>query len=61
MLDAQLLTIREIEATLKLGHTKTAELIAHGEIETFKIGSRRLTTTDLLQKFISRTIEEQTA
>ena len=56
-----LLSVKDIEDTLKLGHTKTAELIACGEIKTFKIGRRRLTTPDMLQGFIDRKIEEQVA
>ena len=60
-MNSQLLTVREIESALRLGHTKTAELIACGEIKTFKIGRRRLTTPDMLQGFIERKIEEQVA
>ena len=56
-----LLTVREIEDTLNLGHTKTAELIRTGEIETLKIGSRRLTTPEALDKFIQRKLKEQAA
>ncbi len=55
----QLLTVRDIESALKLGHTKTYELIRAGEIETFTIGSRRMTTPALLQKFIDGKIREQ--
>ena len=55
----QLLTIRDIESALKLGHTKTYELIRAGEIETFTIGSRRMTTPALLRKFIDGKIKEQ--
>ena len=55
----QLLTVRDIESQLKLGHTKTYELIKAGEIETFTIGSRRMTTPTLLQKFIDGKIREQ--
>ena len=61
MITKPLLTVKDIEDTLKLGHTKTAELIACGEIQTFKIGRRRLTTPDLLQGFIDQKIEEQAA
>ena len=60
-LNDQLLTVRDIESTLRLGHTKTSELISAGEIETFTIGRRRMTTPTLLQKFIDRMIEEQVA
>lgn len=57
----QLLTVRDIESTLKLGHTKTYELIKAGEIETFTIGRRRMSTPALLQKFIDGKIREQAA
>ena len=56
-----LLSVKDIEETLKLGHTKTSELIACGEIETFKIGRLRRTTPALLQKFIDLKIEDQLA
>ena len=55
----QLLTVRDIESALKLGHTKTSELISRGEIKTFTIGRRRMTTPALLQKFIDGKIKEQ--
>ncbi len=55
----QLLSVRDIETTLNLGHTKTSQLISDGEIETFTIGRRRMTTPALLQKFIDRKIQEQ--
>ncbi len=58
-MDNQLLTVRDISSTLKLGHTKTYELINAGEIETFTIGSRRMTTPALLKKFIDGKIKEQ--
>ena len=58
-LNDQLLSVRDIEAALKLGHTKTYELIKAGEIETFTIGSRRMTTPSLLRKFIDGKIKEQ--
>jgi len=57
----QLLTVRDIESWLKLGHTKTYELIRAGEIETFTIGRRRMSTPALLQKFIDGKIREQAA
>ena len=58
-MDNQLLTVRDISSTLKLGHTKTYELINAGEIETFTIGRRRMSTPALLQKFIDGKIKEQ--
>ncbi len=60
-MNEQLLTIRDISSTLKIGHTKTYELINAGEIETFTIGRRRMSTPALLQKFIDQKIQEQIA
>lgn len=56
----ELLDVKDIEAILGLGHTKTTELIAKGEIQSFKIGRRRKATQEALQEFIDRKIEEQT-
>ncbi len=58
-LNDQLLSVRDIESALNLGHTKTSQLISEGEIETFTIGRRRMTTPALLQKFIDQKIREQ--
>ena len=57
-LNTQLLTIRELEDTLKLGHTKTYELINAGEIQTLKIGRRRLAVQKSVENFISRMIKD---
>ena len=46
--DTTLLTVKELEQLLKLGHTKVHELLASGEIPSLKIGkSRRIRKTDL--------------
>jgi len=60
-LNTQLLTVKDIESRTKLGHTKMAELIRTGEIQTFKIGRRRLATEDALLEFIQRKMDEQAA
>lgn len=57
----QLLTVKDIESTLKLGHTSVYQLIRTGEIETFTIGRRRMSTPALLQKFIDGKIRDQAA
>ncbi len=57
LLNDELLSVKDIESALKLGHTKTYELIKAGEIETFTIGSRRMTTPALLRKFIDGKIK----
>ena len=58
-LNDELLSVKDIESKLKLGHTKTYQLINAGEIETFTIGSRRMTTPALLKKFIDGKIKDQ--
>ena len=60
-MNIKLITVKEIEATLSLGHTKIAELIRTGELETLKIGRRRYTTPAMLEAFIERKIAEQAA
>ena len=57
-MNTQLLTVKDIESSLQLGHTKTAELIRTKQIETFKIGRRRMATPDALEKFIQQKLEE---
>ena len=59
LLNDELLSVKDIESKLKLGHTKTYELIKAGEIQTFTIGSRRMSTPALLKKFIVGKIKEQ--
>ena len=53
-MNTELLSIRDIEEALKLGHTKVCELIADGDIESIKIGRRRLATPEAIDKFITR-------
>ena len=53
-MEQQLLTVKEIQSALRLGHTRIYELINSGEIETFKIGRRRMATAEALDKFIKR-------
>lgn len=50
----ELLSIKDIQSALKLGRTKVCELIADGDIESIKIGRRRLTTPDAIDRFIAR-------
>jgi len=50
--------VKDIEIALQLGHTKVSELIRTGEIKTFKIGRRRLTTPKALKKFIERKLND---
>ncbi len=50
----ELLSIKDIQSALKLGRTKVCELIADGDIESMKIGRRRLSTPDAIDRFIAR-------
>ena len=57
-----LLSLKETEAALNLGHTKVCELVADGDIESIKIGRRRLITPEAIDRFIERmTAGEPTA
>lgn len=60
-MNQQLLSIKEIEQSLSLGHTKTAELIRTGELQTIKIGRARRSTPAWISDFIQRKLEEQHA
>ena len=52
-MDAKLLSVKDTEETLNLGHTKVCELIADGDIESIKIGRRRLVTPEAIDRFIA--------
>ncbi len=53
-MNINLLSIKNTEEALNLGHTKVCELIADGDIESIKIGRRRLITPEAINKFIAR-------
>ena len=53
-MNTKLLSLKDTEAALNLGHTKVCELIADGDIESIKIGRRRLITPEAISKFIAR-------
>ena len=53
-MNINLLSIKNTEEVLNLGHTKVCELIADGDIESIKIGRRRLITPEAISKFIAR-------
>jgi excisionase family DNA binding protein len=57
--NAPLLTIEEAAALLKIGRTNTYGLVMAGQIQSVKIGRRRLVVASGLQVFIDRLIEEQ--
>lgn len=53
-----LLSIKDVERETDLGHTKVCELIASGEIESIKVGRRRLIPKVSLEKFVERQLEK---
>ncbi len=53
-MNTKLLSLKETEAALNLGHTKVCELIADGDIESIKVGRRRLITPEAIDRFIER-------
>ena len=55
---SKLLTVKETEAVLRLGHTKVCELISKGEIETLLIGRSRRVPEDAVNRFIQRKMKE---
>lgn len=55
-MNTKLLSVKDIEAALNLGHTKVCELIADGDIESIKIGRRRLIRPEAIDRFIERMV-----
>ena len=52
-----LMTVKELERHLRLGHTKIHELLRTGEIPSLKIGkSRRVRRTDL-ERFLEALVD----
>lgn len=57
----ELLTVKEAEQKLKLGHTKVYELLRSGELPSIKIGRSRRVTSEGLKEFIQRKVQEQSS
>ena len=57
-LNDEAIDVEEIKSTLKIGHTKVYELFHTGEIPTFKIGRRRLSTRRTLNDYMNRKLSE---
>ena len=53
-MNSKLLSVKDTEEALNLGHTKVCELIADGDIESIKIGRRRLIRPEAIDRFIER-------
>ncbi len=54
-----LLTIEEAAEMLRIGRTNAYGLVMGGQIQSVKIGRRRLVVTSSIEAFISRLLEEQ--
>ncbi len=54
-----LLTVEESAQMLGLGRTHTYGLVMGGQIQSVKIGRRRLVVTSSIEVYISRLLEEQ--
>jgi excisionase family DNA binding protein len=51
-LNVSLLSVKDAEEILSLGHTKVCELIADGDLKSIKIGRRRLIPQVAIEEFI---------
>ena len=56
---ALLVTIEEAAALLKIGRTNTYGLVMSGQLQSVKIGRRRLIVTSSILAFIDRLLVEQ--
>ena len=54
-----LLTIKDVEARLKLGHTKVTELVISGELPSLKIGRNRRVRPEDLNTFIEELLIQE--
>lgn len=54
-----LVPVEEAAAILSLGRSKVFELLAAGEIESLKIGRRRLIPRQALDAFVTRECQDQ--
>ena len=56
---APLLTVEEAASLLKIGRTNTYGLVMAGQLQSVKIGRRRLVVTASILAFIDQLLEEQ--
>ncbi len=54
-----LLDVDEVATALGLGHTKTWQLVASGEIFSVRVGKRRLVPFTSVEKYVADLIEKQ--
>lgn len=54
-----LLTVEEVAAQLRLGRTRTYQLVMSGQIRSVNIGRRRLVLRESLEEFVRRLVDER--
>lgn len=54
-----LLTVEEAAALLRLGRTTTFELVMRGDIQSVKIGRRRLVVREGLDQYVAELLRSQ--
>jgi excisionase family DNA binding protein len=52
--ETEILSIKDVAATLRVSPRQVARLIAQGELPSFRIGSRRLVRAATLSEFVQR-------
>ena len=53
------LTVEEAAALLRIGRTRTFDLVMRGEIQSVKVGRRRLVVREGLSRYVSVLLEAQ--
>jgi len=57
--ESLLLTVEEAAALLRIGRTTTFELVMRGQLESVRIGRRRLVVRDGLQRYVAALLTAQ--
>jgi excisionase family DNA binding protein len=57
--DSLLLTVEEAAALLHIGRTTTYELVMRGQIQSVRIGRRRLVVREGLQRYVAALLTAQ--
>lgn len=55
----EILSVKEIEDYLGLGHSTVSNLIISKKLKSFKVGNRRLIRRSAIEKFINQAEEEE--
>lgn len=53
------MSVEEAAKSLRIGRTRTFELVARGDLRSVKIGSRRLVVREGLKEYVDRLIAIQ--